>query len=67
MSNDTIFRVHKSHHNLEELDAECRAIWKARDVQVSGTAMSASGDDDYDMAVFVDHWTPITEEDDASA
>jgi len=67
LSNDTVFRVHKSHHNLEELDAECNAIWKARDVQVSGIMMSASKDDDYDMAVLIDQWLPITEEADASA
>ena len=41
---------------------ECDAIWKARDVQVSGIAMAASGDDDYDMSVFVEEWFPITEE-----
>jgi len=36
LSNDTVFRVYKSHHKPEELQKECNAIWEARDVQVSG-------------------------------
>ncbi len=66
LSNDTVFRVYKSHHKPEELQRECNAIREARDVQVSGIMMSASKDDDYDMAVLADHWTPITEEADAA-
>ncbi len=64
---DMIVEVAQADHKRKQLQQECDDIWAAGDVQVSGLMMSSSKDDDYDMAILVDQWFPITEESNASA
>lgn len=57
----------KCSHQREELQQECQAIQEAADVQVSGTMTNSGSREGCGLLVLVDHWTPITEEADATA
>ena len=62
-----IIEVAQAYHKRKQLQQKCADIWAAGDVQVSGLMMSSSKDDDYDMAILVDQWFPITVESNALA
>ena len=66
-ADDMVYILAKTHHKLEELQEECRAIQSAGDVQLSGLLNNSGSREDSAPLVLVDRRFPITEEADASA